>query len=339
MNSWMAKRMALPILVIILFIVAGFLVPVLKPDYDEAVNYLSDENGRVIAAPPFTPGEMPPLGSDKLGRNFFLLLLTGAKYTIFAALAIALLRMVLGFFFAVMYTFLPRLAGRFMKGMGESFQYIPLVIIVYALLIPLEGAFQTGVLPSNRYFFIQVIAIAAVTLPSLGIYLGEEMKLFMKSEFIQVSKTMGAGKFHLFKQHLLPQFRRHSIVLFSEQVSQTLALLIQLGVLHMCLGGLKIANFGIMESIPVYFSETNEWAATVAINIQQIFLRPMLVVVPLSLFAVLILCVNSISSILRSALIEGEGAEVKKKAEESNQDGSVVSSNDQFTLKHEQMKG
>ncbi|PFA63261.1 hypothetical protein CN378_19795 [Bacillus sp. AFS015802] len=333
MNSWMAKRLALPILILIGFIAVSFLVPVMNPAYDEVVDYLSDENGRVIAAPPFTPSEMPPLGSDKLGRNFLLLLLVGAKYTIFAALAIALLRMVLGFFFAAMYTFLPAFVGRFIKGLGESFQYIPLVIIVYALLVPLEGAFHSEVLPSSRYFFIQVLAIAVVTIPSLGIYLGEEMKLFMKNEFIQVSRTMGAGKFHLFKQHLLPQFRRHSIVLFSEQVSQTLALLIQLGILHMCLGGLKIANFGIMESIPVYFSETNEWAATIAINIQQIFLRPMLVVVPLTLFAILILCVNSISATLRRSLIEGEGAKAKGKVEVSNHEGTVVVTKDLFTLK------
>ncbi|WP_226672695.1 hypothetical protein [Rossellomorea aquimaris] len=333
MNRWMLRRLALPIFLLIAFIAASFLVPVINPGYDKVVDYLSDENGRVIAAPPFTPDEMPPLGSDKLGRNFLLLLLVGAKYTIFAALAIALLRMVLGFFFAVLYTFLPVFVGRFIKGLGESFQYIPLVIIVFALLVPLEGAFHSEILPSNRYFFIQVVAIAAVTIPSLGIYLGEEMKLFMKSEFIQVSRTMGAGRFHLFKQHLLPQFRRHSIVLFSEQVSQTLALLIQLGILHMCLGGLKIANFGIMESIPVYFSETNEWAATIAINIQQIFLRPMLVVVPLALFALLILCVNSISSTLRRVLIEGEGGRMTKKAEEERHERTVSVSKDLFTLK------
>ncbi|MCC5801080.1 ABC transporter permease subunit [Rossellomorea vietnamensis] len=333
MNRWMLKRLALPILLLIAFIAVSFLVPVINPDYDEVVDYLSDENGRVIAAPPFTPDEMPPLGSDKLGRNFLLLLLVGAKYTIFAALAIALLRMVLGFFFAVLYTFLPAFLGRFIKGLGESFQYIPLAIIVFALLVPLEGAFHSEVLPSNRYFVIQVVAIAAVTIPSLGIYLGEEMKLFMKSEFIQVSRTMGAGRFHLIKQHLLPQFRRHSIVLFSEQVSQTLALLIQLGILHMCLGGLKIANFGIIESIPVYFSETNEWAATIAINIQQIFLRPMLVVVPLTLFAILILCVNMMSSTLRRSLIEGEGGKVKKKAEEKHHERTVAVSKDLFTLK------
>ncbi|KPL58680.1 hypothetical protein [Rossellomorea vietnamensis] len=333
MNRWMVKRLALPILLLITLIGVSFLVPVMNPDYDEVVDYLSDENGRVIAAPPFTPGEMPPLGSDKLGRNFLLLLLVGAKYTIFASLAIALLRMVLGFFFAVLYTFLPAFVGRFIKGLGESFQYIPLVIIVFALLVPLEGAFHSEILPSNRYFFIQVIAIAAVTVPSLGIYLGEEMKLFMGNDFIQVSRTIGAGRFHLFKQHLLPQFRRHSIVLFSEQVSQTLALLIQLGILHMCLGGLKIANFGIMETIPVYFSETNEWAATIAINIQQIFLRPMLVVVPLTLFAILILCVNSINATLRRSLIEGEGAKVKKKSKEQTLEEKVSVSSDLFTLK------
>ncbi|KUP04926.1 hypothetical protein Q75_13930 [Bacillus coahuilensis p1.1.43] len=307
MSKLSLLKFSFPILLLVGLLVTSFLVPILDPGYDNVVNYLKDENGKMIAAPPFTSSEMPPAGSDRLGRNLLLVLLAGAKYTIFAALTVALLRIVVGFLLAVIYSFLPSRLGRFLKNLGESFQYIPLTIIVFALLVPLEDLFQGGYLTSTKFFIIQLFTIAFVTIPSFAVYLGEEMKLFMKQEFMDVSRTMGASRFHIFRQHLLPQFRRHSIVLFSEQVSQALALFIQLGILVMALGGLKIADFAFSAldpANPVYFSHTNEWAATISININQIFITPTLVVVPLTLFALTILCFNSISSNLRKLLIE-----------------------------------
>ncbi|RIW38366.1 ABC transporter permease subunit [Bacillus salacetis] len=337
MSNKIFKRLAFPILIIIGLLAASFLVPVLYPDYDEIINYLKDENNKVIAAPPFSAEEMPLLGSDRLGRNFLLILIAGAKYTIFAALAIAALRMIFGFLFAVLYTFLPGSFTRTLKGLGESFQYIPLAIVVFALLAPLEGAFQGDALPSSRYFFIQLAGIAAITIPSLGIYLGEEMKIYLKQEFIEVSKIMGASRFHLVRKHLLPQFLRHSIVLFSEQVSQALSLLIQLGVILMALGGIKVAEFAIgpyEPSNPVYFSETNEWAATISMNIQQVFSNPLLVVVPLTLFSILILCINSISASLKKALIDSDVTTKRSVEKDKQPEGHVKISEDLFTFKN-----
>jgi ABC-type dipeptide/oligopeptide/nickel transport system permease subunit len=336
MSNSIVRRMAVPVLIIMGLLVASFLVPVLYPGYDEITNYLTDENNKVIAAPPFTPEEMPLLGSDRLGRNFLLLLIAGAKFTIFAALFIAALRMIFGFGFAILYTFLPGSFTRTLKGLGEAFQYLPLAIVVFGLLAPLEGAFQGDALPSGRYFFIQLAGIAAITIPSLGIYLGEEMKLFMKQEFVDVSKTMGASRFHLVRKHLLPQFLRHSIVLFSEQVSQSLSLLIQLGIILMALGGMKVAEFAIgpyEPSNPVYFSETNEWAATISMNIQQVFTNPLLVVVPLILFSILILSINSISSTLKKRLIDSDmPVQQNVKSEEKSKEKGMRSE-ELFTFK------
>ncbi|MHA7136648.1 hypothetical protein ACRTEV_05180 [Rossellomorea arthrocnemi] len=336
MSSTIIRRLAFPVLIITGLLVASFLVPVLYPDYEEITPYLTDENHKVIAAPPFTAEEMPLLGSDRLGRNFLLLLIAGAKFTIFAALVIAALRMIFGFGFAVLYTFLPGSFTRTLKGLGESFQYLPLAIVVFGLLAPLEGAFQGDALPSGRYFFIQLAGIAAITIPSLGIYLGDEMKLFMKQEFVDVSKTMGASRFHLVRKHLLPQFLRHSIVLFSEQVSQALSLLIQLGIILMALGGMKVAEFAIgpyEPSNPVYFSETNEWAATISMNIQQVFSTPLLVVVPLILFSILILCINSISSTLKKMLIDSDLPVQQKEKAAKEAKEKMVGSEELFTFK------
>jgi ABC-type dipeptide/oligopeptide/nickel transport system permease subunit len=336
MSSTIIRRLAFPVLIITGLLVASFIVPVLYPDYEEITPYLTDENNKVIAAPPFTAEEMPLLGSDRLGRNFLLLLIAGAKFTIFAALVIAALRMIFGFGFAVLYTFLPGSFTRTLKGLGESFQYLPLAIVVFGLLAPLEGAFQGDALPSGRYFFIQLAGIAAITIPSLGIYLGEEMKLFMKQEFVDVSKTMGASRFHLVRKHLLPQFLRHSIVLFSEQLSQALSLLIQLGIILMALGGMKVAEFAIgpyEPSNPVYFSETNEWAATISMNIQQVFSTPLLVVVPLILFSILILSINSISSTLKKMLIDSDLPVQQKEKVEKAAKEKMVGAEELFTFK------
>ncbi|QWC21197.1 hypothetical protein KJK41_12720 [Bacillus haikouensis] len=337
MSRQLLKRLFIPVLIPATLVVISFLIPFWYPEYDAIVNYLKDEQGRLIAAPPFTPEEMPPFGSDRLGRNFILLLLAGAKYTIFAALFISSMRIIFGFVFAVIYTFVPSFIGKAIRGLGETFQYIPLAIVVFAILIPLESSFQPGFLPSNEYFLIQLCVIAFIATPSLGIYLGEEMKLFLNEEFIQVSRTLGAGRFNIMKRHMLPQFLRHSIVLFSEQVAQALSLLIQLGIMLMALGGLKIAEFAYSNldpSNPVYFSETNEWAATIGMNIQLIFSNPLLVLAPLAFFSLIILCMNIISSQLRKVLIEQEQPLTKtKKAKVKEKRNVSAASEELFTLK------
>ncbi len=307
MSVFRSFRFWIPFLIIVFMIIASFLVPTVFPDFEEeGPSYLKNEDGRIVAAPPYSPAEMPPLGSDKLGRDMFLLLLSGAKYTLISALIIAFLRMIGGFIFGVLFAFLPRWIRLLIRGIGDTFNFIPLAIVVFVLLIPLQGAFDSGALPSFRFLVIQIIVIALVVIPSLGMYLGEEMNEYMKNDFVTASRQMGASSVHIIKKHIWSQFNRYGIVMFSEQLTQTLLLLIQLGILYICLGGLITVQFGIMENLPVYFSNTNEWAATMSINIKQVFLKPWLALNPLLFFAISIYCVNEISGVLRRVLIEGD---------------------------------
>ena len=298
-------RFWLPLGFLLVMLSSSFIVPYLFPDLLEpGPPYLKDDSGRVIADPPYSMEEMTPLGSDKLGRNLFFLLLAGAKYTLLSAIVIALLRMVGGFLFGILYAFLPDWVRQMIKGVGDTFNFIPLAIIAFVLLTPLQLAFEAGAMYSFQFLIIEIVVIAIIVIPSLGMYLGEEMKEYLKNDFISVSRQIGATRFHIIKRHLRPQFSRHALVMFSEQISQTLYLLIQLGVLHICLGGLKTEEFGIMEHIPEYFSYTNEWAATMSINIQMVFLHTWLVLTPLAFFAVSIFCINEITRVLKEVLLE-----------------------------------
>ncbi|BCB02609.1 ABC transporter permease subunit [Bacillus sp. KH172YL63] len=300
-------RLWLPLGFLLTLTAVSFILPTVNPDLLEpGPPYLKDDSGRIIADPPYSIGEMAPLGSDKLGRNLFYLLLAGAKYTLLSAVAIALLRMIGGFAFGIVYAFLPAWARQVIKGMGDTFNFIPLAIIAFVLLTPLQIAFASGALLSFQFLIIEVLVIAIIVIPSLGMYIGEEMREYLKNDFVSVSRQIGASKFYIIKRHLRPQFSRHAVVMFSEQISQTLYLLIQLGVLHICLGGLRIEEFGIMEHIPEYFSYTNEWAATMSINIQMVFLHTWLVLTPLAFFAVTIFCINEVTRFLKEVLLEGK---------------------------------
>ncbi|MEW4305604.1 hypothetical protein [Rossellomorea marisflavi] len=332
MNKKWGLGLYLPLSIIAILILASFLLPIFYPGFDkDTVKYLKDASGKIYAAPPFSPVEMPPLGSERSGLNLFWLLISGAKYTILATIAIAFLRMVFGFISGLVYTFLPKLVVKHAKGVAEVFQFIPLVIIVYALLHYVDKAYQSAALGSNTYIIIQVIAIAIVIIPSLGIYMGEEMKLFMHNEFIEASRTLGGTNRHLIRTHLWPQFLRHSIVLFSEQISQTLALLIQLGILSLTLGGLRVLPGGT-DSDPIYFNVKYEWASMISMNTNAIFVSPWLLVAPLLFFAVLIFLFNTISSNLKKLLLEenvGNKPSMKKKELDS---GKHYSRNEHFEM-------
>jgi ABC-type dipeptide/oligopeptide/nickel transport system permease subunit len=318
MSLLKSYRFTIPLVILLAMLIGSYLVPVLVPDFQESgPPYMTDEEtGRVIAAPPYSSSEMPPLGSDKLGRNMFIILVAGAKYTLLSAIAIALMRMAGGFITGVLYAFLPRWLRAGAKGLLDTFNFIPLAIVVYILLFPLQLAFAGGSLPSFRFLIIEIIVISLIVIPSLGMYVGQGMHDFLKQDFVSASRTMGAGRIQLIRRHLWPYFSRQSIVLFSEQLAQTLFLLVQLGILHITLGGLITENFGVLEYIPQYFSVTNEWAATMSINIQQIFNKPMLLLAPLLFFAVSIYCVNQISTVLRQVLIDGQT--IKKRRGKKN---------------------
>lgn len=308
-----------PIGILFILLVISFLIPYAYPDFEtKTIDYMRDSDGNIFSAPPFSPEEMPPIGSDKIGRNLLYLLLAGAKYTILASIGIAFFRMIFGFIFGLTYAFLPPRLAKILKGLGEALQFIPLVVVVYASLFTLNTAFLNGLLPSTEYFILQMVVIAIVIIPSLGIYIGEEMKLFLKNEFLQASRVMGASKMHIIKKHLLPHYCRRSIVLFSEQISQTLALIIQMGIIYLCLGGLKELNFGIAGTEPEYFSATHEWAAMISMNIQQIFINPWLVVAPLLFFSILIFLVNVISQNLKQLLLDPQVIEIKPKSKTQN---------------------
>ncbi|MEG9298324.1 ABC transporter permease subunit [Mangrovibacillus sp. Mu-81] len=313
--NFRSLRLWIPICFLLILLAGSFILPYTHPQlFEEGPPYMKDEEtGRLTASPPYTPSEMAPMGSDKLGRNVFFVLIEGAKYTLLSAIAIALIRMSGGFLFGLVYAFLPSWIRQVFKGLGDTFNFIPLAIIGFVLLTPLQRAFEAGSLYSMKFLFIQIIVISIIVIPSLGMYIGEEMREFLKNDFITVSRQIGADRFFIIKRHLRPQFSRHAIVMFSEQLSQTLYLLIQLGILHICLGGLRIAEFGIMEHRPEYFSFINDWAATMSINIYQIHLYPWLLLFPLTFFAAAIYCVNEINSVVKEVFLEGKALRKRKK--------------------------
>src|SRR5690625_6036015 len=95
--------------------------------------FLKDSQGKISASGPFNSLEVPPLGTDEMGRHIFFLLIQGAKYTIGIAVIVAALRVVISALFGFLFgDFLSKLKP-YISGLVNGFYYIPIALLCYEI--------------------------------------------------------------------------------------------------------------------------------------------------------------------------------------------------------------
>ncbi|MCP3027528.1 ABC transporter permease subunit [Halobacillus sp. A5] len=221
-----------------------------------------DEDGVLESAAPHSP-EFVFLGTDELGFSIFDQLMTGAKYTVLFAVAIALLRVLLGFVLAVPYAFFfPPKLQRFLDKTIDSMHFLPMTIIAYLLLYPVlwmpEGGFATT---ETERIVYQGFILTLLAVPLLMSLFGNEMKLIMKEEFVLSTKVLGGSSIHLLWRHLMPHLSARTGIIFGQQFIQTLLIFIHLGVFDLYFGGTKVTYDPMTNDPPM--STTYEWSGMI----------------------------------------------------------------------------
>lgn len=277
-------------------LVVSFIYTLTADPLVEKYDYIYDENERLASAPPHSP-EYVFLGSDKLGFSIFDQLLVGAKYTILFALAVAFLRMVIGFLLAIPFAFFfpPKLQRGFEK-LVDGMHFLPMTLIAYVLLMPVlmmpMGGFTTT--EFERILF-QGIVMTILVVPLVMTLFGNEMKLLMKEEFVMSTKVMGGSSVHLLRKHLLPHLSSRMGVVFGQQFIQTLLLLIHLGVFDLYFGGTKL-TFSQFQNDPPR-STTYEWSGLIGASKDALMTGRWWFIIPaLACFVVLIFSMQLIIS-------------------------------------------
>ncbi|MCA1010942.1 ABC transporter permease subunit [Halobacillus halophilus] len=224
--------------------------------------HITNEEGRLVSAAPHSP-EYVFLGTDELGYSIFDQLLAGAKYTILFALAIAFLRMSIGFLLAIPYTFfLPSRIQRGIEKIVDGMHFLPMTIIAFLLLTPVlwmpPGGFTTT---QTERIVYQGLILVLLAVPLIVTLFGSEMKLLMQEEYVVSTKVLGGSSLHLLWKHLLPHLSARMGIVFGQQFIQTLLIFIHLGVFNIYFGGTDV-DYSPMQADPPT-STTYEWSGLI----------------------------------------------------------------------------
>lgn len=294
-SVWKQPYFVFGFVVLAFFLIGSFVFEwVFGPDPKQT--FFVYENGRLMEAAPLSPRWSLPLGTDQYGYDMFAKIMLGAKYTIIAAMGVAAVRMLI----AVPLGFAIGTYWQRRRAMINSFidplHYVPMTIFAYLMLYPvlwqpMEG-FSTTVW---ERIVIQVVLMAAISVPIVASLIGNEANLLYQEEYILASKTLGASRRRIIMRHLFPMMREKLFVLYGQQVVETLVVFTHLGLLQLFIGGTKVSYDPMFGDPPK--SMAYEWAGLFGSSFRYLQGVPWLPLAPAICFALLILAI--------AAMIEG----------------------------------
>ncbi|WP_239256297.1 ABC transporter permease subunit [Listeria ilorinensis] len=296
-------RCMVPFCVLLLLVVVSLIDGVLG-DPISSHKFMTDADGTIKAAAPFRPSEVPPLGTDKNGLALMDQLLVGIKYTVLLAGGIALLRVLLGYIFAVGYVFFGgKRSRRLVSGVADGMHYLPLTLILVIMLGPAfintSGVF--GATLGERIFF-QALLMILIVLPITMNAVGSEIDQVLKKEYVLSSWLSGANARWILQNHVQPAIRQKVVLLYLEQFIQTLQMFVHLAVLGIFIGGAVVDEVGDFNPAIPELSGMIASAKYVFTNHQFWIILP-----PLVVFMLLILCVQLIVNVLTNEAVRKEG--------------------------------
>lgn len=261
------------------------------------------EDNKLTGAAPHSPSELPPLGSDRFGKDYLFLLLKGAKMTIGFALAAAVLRMIFSAGLGLFYAFFLKRTNKFITGLTEAFQYLPTALLAYVILKPvlMQNEFtRTFAAGFWERIIFELLIFVIIAMPTISVLIGNETKMILEREFIMGARVIGAGRWHTLKKHVMPHLAPKLWVNFGQQVIQVLVLLVHLGLLKLFLGGTM--KHHLMDN--GFESFTAEWSGLIGYSYAYLDIQPWLPLVPLGAFAITILAMNYMIEGMKQVLIK-----------------------------------
>lgn len=268
---------------------------------------LFNESGKPLHAP-YSGTLYPPLGTDEFGRDIAIVMLVGAKYTIGAAFLITVLRVAPALLIGVFLQFFAKRLKRPLKSIADSIHYFPVTLLAFLLLnwVSLEGVLMQQEVPSSGIqIFLYTLVLSVIFIPLNSVLIANEVELIYRKEFIECSKTLGAGKWRILTKHIRPFLVPRLFIIFIREFIQTLILMAHLGILRIFIGGtvFKTNLFDMSKAV----SPTSEWAGTLGLWWDFLWTSyPWIAFIPILLLTGLVLAAKAMMDSLEDALASEE---------------------------------
>ncbi|WP_462406612.1 ABC transporter permease subunit [Gracilibacillus sp. Marseille-QA3620] len=289
---WKSKRLWAGIFFFVFLIIGSFLYTIYGDQTSNASNLLMyDDQGELVGKAPFSPIEKPPFGSDSSGVSLGEKVLDGAKYTLIIVFVTVTMQMIISSIIGlILAVYEPRLSDWIRKCFAV-FYYIPPIIWVFVFSYPLFTNIELFGGNMIKAVFYQMLVLVMVFLPTFSVYLCEEVRLFLRKDYIISAKVLGASKWHLIRKHVFPYMKRKLVLLFIQQSSQLMMLLVQMGFFSLIIGG-SIISYDMFTDTTIITSLSNEWSGLIGIDRNKIWTAPWIITAPMVMFALSILVLN-----------------------------------------------
>ncbi|PLR94180.1 ABC transporter permease [Bacillus sp. T33-2] len=217
-----------------------------------------------VVAPPVKPFETKewPLGTDRWGYDLASKILIGIRYTIFVALAVTFIKMVVGTVIGI-YVGTWKRSPQWLVAFENAWGYVPLFLILYFFLRPITF---NSPLEANKLIWYFILIASAVSIPSIISSVRQKTQEVNKSVFIEAARALGAGKNRMVWRHIFPQMKESLLIMFVLEIVYVITMMGQLALVNIFLGGTYMTFDPIL-----YHSITQELSGLVGQNRSAIY--------------------------------------------------------------------
>ncbi|AAS41342.1 MULTISPECIES: ABC transporter permease subunit [Bacillus] len=284
-----------------------------------------NEKGELEAAP-FAPSSKFWFGSDVKGRDLVQLIIEGAKWTVGASIIIAILRVIVGGGIGLLLGMYGKRSFPVISSFFDPFSIVPMVMISYFMLNEVL-TFDSGaeVVPLYLRVAFQIIVLVCLAVPTVMLYVAQEVKRIKKEEFMLAATVLGGSKWQRLKRHIWPHMLPSFLLLVAQQFVSVLLLLLHLGLLKLFFGGTIL--FGLDAD-----SVTKEWTGLIGQNFRHLTTHTWIVLIPIAFYSMTILAGNLVSNSMQDAIKLGNVRMPRSKDKEVKEEKQVQSTVNDFSF-------
>lgn len=195
-NAWRrlkSNKVALFSLVMIVVIIAFAVFGPILVEKLFGFTYKSTDK----AASNLLPNAKHWFGTDNLGRDLFVRVMYGARYSLIIAFAASILNLVIGVLYGGIAGFLGGRVDNIMMRIVDILYSIPTLIYVVLLMEVLKKEGSTGM-------FAIIVAMAISSWVGMARIVRGDILQLKQQEFVLAAKTLGASKKRILLKHLIP---------------------------------------------------------------------------------------------------------------------------------------
>jgi len=257
------KKINLPLLIgsiILLFIFGMCLYPEHFSDADpygrERTQYTYENGKSNLVIPPIPPNDEYPLGTDHRGRDLKSLIIYGSKLTIFSALTVTIIRLIIALPLSIAAAYKVRLTNGFINFFNTMFSAFPLIIAVIVLS---KIALFKDIFENTTY--VNIFLLSTLGWSRLAHMLKAKIDEILMQDFIEGEVAIGKNKLEIAVQNILPHLIPSMIVLFCLETAMVLLSLSQLGVFGLVFSGGYESAIGEIR-VPIEF----DWSSMLSLS-------------------------------------------------------------------------